>query len=96
MTDDTAKPPTQSVGVQGFEALSATPSPNWPALAAYPPFQAFVEELEPNLQAINSAQYAMERGRAAYGAKGEEFLREYVAWWERKGHWRGEDPLGRR
>ena len=93
MTEDTEKPPTQAVGVHGFEAFTAAPKPNWPVLAAYPPFQAFIEEREPNLAGINSVRYAMERGQAAYGEQGDLFLQAYLTWWEGKGHWRDEDPL---
>lgn len=100
MTDESTKPAPQVVGVQGFVALESVPTEDpaarWLSLAAYPPFQMFIEEREPNVQQINSAQYALERGRAAFAEHGEDFMNGYLAWWEGKGYWRGENPMGRR
>lgn len=102
MSEESAKPPAQVLGVQGFVATVAKPSEphdpleKWHRLAAYPPFQAYIEEREPNLQGINSARYALERGQAAYAQDGDAFFQAYLAWWDEKAYWRGEDPLGRR
>lgn len=99
MTEGTAKPPVQAVGVQGFEAFTAKPAEaalDWRVLAQYPPFQMYVEEREHNALRINSAQYALERGQAAFAEHGADFIKGYLAWWEGKGYWRGEDPMGRR
>jgi hypothetical protein len=99
MSEDAQKPPAQAIGVEGFVALAtkpAEPALDWRVLAQYPPFQMYVEEREYNAQGINSAQYALERGQAAFAEHGEDFIKGYLAWWEGKGYWRGEDPMGRR
>lgn len=100
-----AKPPAQAMGVAGINgheeaeqaraAERAAGEFNYRKLAAYPPFQMYMEEREPDEAGINSAQYALERMDAAIGEVGfQMFLFKYRMWWENKGHWSGEDPLG--
>ena len=100
-----AKPPAQAMGVAGIngheEAEQARAAERaagvfeYRKLAAYPPFQMYMEEREPNEAGINSAQYALERMQAAIGDVGlQPFLDTYVTWWEGKGYWKGENPIG--
>ncbi len=93
---DQEKPATQTVAAQGIEAkttLGPAPGVDLGRLAKYPPFQAFIEELEPNVQGIPSDRFAFERGTAWLNASGEVWLDTYLRWWKDKGHWKGEDAL---
>lgn len=96
------KPPTQSFSTEGTDfnsvAVKQSAARDWLGrLPEHPPFQMFIEESEPNEAQINSAHYAMERGIAAIGRMGgQDFIDSYVAWWDQKGYWTGEDPFGGR
>jgi hypothetical protein len=107
MDENTTKPPAQGISPEGFEALKpmgqnmdGTPlqgrtafNPN--KLAAHPPFQMYIESLEANEAGIPSDRYAFERLRSYANALGsDKFMAAYYAWWEEKGYWKGEDPLG--
>ena len=94
------KPATQAVAVDGIDAHGAmggaAPASgiDWPTLAKYPPFQMFIESHEPNAEGIDAVRYASERGIAALNAHGQAFLDAYLAWWNERGYWRDEDPMG--
>lgn len=94
------KPPTQTFSPEGTDFTSVanrqkSARDRLASLPEHPPFQMFIESAEPNQAGINSVQYAAERGVAAIGRMGEDaFIASYIAWWEDKGYWKGEDPFG--
>lgn len=94
------KPPTQTFSTEGTDFTSVAvkqkaAQDRLARLPQHPPFQMFIEQVEPNEQRINSVQYAMERGIAAMGRMGEDaFIASYVDWWTDKGYWKDEDPFG--
>ncbi|KLD65425.1 hypothetical protein [Dyella japonica] len=97
---ETEKPATQTVAASGLDAHGAMGGEplglNLELLAKYPPFQMYIESIEPNEQGIDGVKYAMERARAAHNLAGEAFIEGYLVWWTSKGYWRGEDPMGGR
>lgn len=94
------KPPTQAFSPTGTDFTSVAVKEKsareiFSRLPAHPPFQMFIEEIEPNQGGINSMQYAKERGLAAIGHMGADaFIASYVDWWTAKAYWHGEDPFG--
>jgi hypothetical protein len=94
------KPPTQSFSPTGTDftsvaAMQKSALDRMARLPEHPPFQMFIEQIEPNEAQINSVRYATERGIAAIGRMGEDaFIASYVEWWTAKGYWKDEDPFG--
>lgn len=108
MDENTTKPPTQVCAPQGFEAMKpmgqsfeGTPlqgrtkfDPH--KLSSYPPMQMYIESLDPPpAEGHDSHRYAFERIRSHIAITGADaFFEAYLKWWEEKGYWKGEDPLG--
>lgn len=92
------KPPPIVVAPAGIDALRTEKDQpvdfDW--LCRYPPYQMYVEEREPNLIGAPADVYAQQRTQQA-AQRGElpQWLEQYVAWFEGKGYWKGENPLGR-
>ena len=91
------KPPTQSVGVQGFVAFESKPAqpadPDlWARLVTLPPFQMFAAEQMKNASGADSMEHALAYVRANGG--GSEIVMAYAEWHGAKGFWKGETPMG--
>lgn len=97
------KPPTQSVGVTGFDNF-ATPADNrplinWGVVAALSPFQMFIREC---MEADNCLPSPQDLHMATgpyilqcldkYTEQG--FFQKYVDWHKAKGQWPNEDAWG--
>lgn len=106
MTDQ-KKPPTQGVGVQGFNAFvtpadewhkpqSQLPQIDWYRLAGLPPFQMFVAENYPETVSLFNGADAITPNWVKQMAieNGSDFFQRYCDWHAAKGYWKDETPLG--
>lgn len=91
------KPPTQMLGVGGFNAAGAMgDNIDWARLVKLPPFQMFAEEREKNPLGIPSDKFAYERAIAAINTNGAAaFFAAYEKWHSEKGLWPHENAYGR-
>lgn len=78
-----AKPPTQGVGVEGFNAFAAKPEAQAPAIdwshvSGLPAFEMFLAET-----------------RREREPPSQSLFDDYCQWHQNKGYWPSEDPMGR-
>lgn len=93
------KPPTQGVGVEGFNAFESKPAPvqevNWNRLVGLPPFGMFLSERHPQAKNLDThegihAYLASIKGHREF----ELLFSDYCKWHAEKGHWPNETPMG--
>lgn len=91
------KPPTQTAGVQGFEAHAAMasapaePHINWQKLTGLPAFEMFVFEQTGLGVSVDATNWVAQR-RATLSDS--VLYDQYAAWHKDKGQWVGETPMG--
>ncbi len=95
MTTQKEKPPTQTAGVQGFNAFTTPadeakqPKVDWHKLSGLPPFAMFAQEVY-GVSSNNLMPWASELIRNTQGS----IYQEYCDWHAAKGYWKGETPMG--
>lgn len=95
----TQKPPPITIGVNGFNAFVAEPTPqpdpskaiDWAYLFTLPPFEMYLSE-----QTGNMNKDAWQAWLATQlGKLGDEAVYQvYADWHAAKGYWAGETPMG--
>lgn len=95
MKDIIEKPPTQGVGVSGFNAFKTPadephhPVFNWYKLFKLPPFEMYGYEIS-GLQGEELIHWASLQAQT----QGEKFYQDYANWHKQKGYWVNETPMG--
>ena len=90
------KPPTQSVGVEGFKAdlyASDIKKIDWHILIHLPKFQMFCVE-HSKRSVDNVMQWIMGFVQDQCYQDEQAFFDNYVQWHEAKGYWKNEDVYG--
>lgn len=95
------KPPAQTVTISGgintlgFGMGNSRSMVDWSRVMALPSFQMFAKERSPIAPGGDELKHAMAVIQAASKAMSEQdFYKEYAAWFDHKGYWPNETPLG--
>lgn len=93
----TEKPPTQGVGVVGFQAdvyAADEVKINWPHLMAQPKFQMYCVELSRRHHGeVEMWMVGFLKDQLMQGEK--VFFQAYCDWHDQKGYWKNEDYFGK-
>ena len=101
-TQDPNKPPAQRVAVAGFDMskmgfAAGSSSIAWDVLIGHPPFHMFMSEQNfPNPEGKDAMELAVDFIMEQSKTKAElQFYAEYAKWFNAKGFWPDETPLGK-
>lgn len=94
----TQKPPPITIGVSGFSAFIADPTPtsaehgiNWDYLLTLPPFEMYLSEQTGNTDR-QAWQTWLSVQKSKYGDM--SVYQAYADWHTNKGYWANETPMG--
>ncbi|RMX08491.1 hypothetical protein D8I35_05280 [Corticibacter populi] len=94
------KPPAQRVTISGINGIgfgmgASKSGIDWERVVTLPSFQLFAEEMTPNADGKNSLEHAIAYVEQASKSKKEaDFFQQYAEWFDAKGYWPAETPLG--
>lgn len=92
------KPPTQGVGVQGFNAFATPadepPPTNWNALVQLPAFGMFIAERPRFRGEVNPSTIGDYLKSIEHKREFDVLYTDYCKWHAEKGYWPNETPMG--